>query len=360
MSTIRRLTISAIRNILQLDITPSPTINVIYGENGSGKTSVLEAIHLLASGRSFRTSKLIPVINNEQEEAIVFAELEGGSQIGLSKSRRKNHELRFRSERQRNWENVARELPVQILDSNSFLLLEGGPKSRRQFLDWGVFHVEQSFVANWRRTRKSIANRNLVLKHRSPDYGQIAAWDSELCQAANEVHNARRKYFAAFLPLFGDIYRKIGGEKAELLEIGYERGWDGDKELGDVLLENREIDARYGATQSGPHRADLLFRIRRSKAVEILSRGEQKTLVSAMKIAQGVLLSRARNRGCIFLVDDLPSELDRDNRAAVFQQLVEMGGQIFVTCVEVSALLDSLSAMPKVAKFHVKHGTITA
>ncbi len=360
MSIIRRLTVSDMRNIHQLDIEPSSTINVLHGENGSGKTSVLEAIHLLASGRSFRTNKLIPLINSQEEEVIVFAELEGGNQIGLSKSRRHNHELKFQSEKQRNWENVARELPVQILNSNSFLLLEGGPKSRRQFLDWGAFHVKQSFVANWRRTRKSIANRNLLLKHGSPDYGEIAAWDSDLCQSANDVHNARLEYFGSFLPLFEDIYRNMGGADAELLEICYERGWDSDKELADVLLENRGIDARYGATQSGPHRADLLFRIRSSKAVEILSRGQQKILVSAMKIAQGVLLSRAQNRNCIFLVDDLPSELDSDNRAAVFQQLFEMRGQVFVTCMEVSAILDSLSACSNVAKFHMERGTITA
>ncbi len=314
---------------------------------------------MLASGRSFRTAKLDPLINSENEEAVIFAELGDGNQIGLSKSRRQNHQLKYRSEKQRNWENVARELPVQILDANSFLLLEGGPKSRRQFLDWGVFHVEQSFVANWRRTKKSIANRNLLLKNRNPDFSQIAAWDSELCQSANEVDAARNNYFKLFLPLFIDVYRSMDGADAELLEIGYERGWDEDKDIEEVLRENREIDARYGATQNGPHRADLTFGIRRNKAVEILSRGQQKILVSAMKIAQGVLLSQALHRNCIFLVDDLPAELDRENRAAVFRQLAELGGQIFVSCVELPAILDCLSNSPNVTTFHVERGTIT-
>ncbi len=360
MSIIEKLSVTAVRNIEGLDFEPIPTVNILHGENGSGKTSILESIHLLASGRSFRTSKLEPLINSEQEQAVVFARLGDGKEIGLSKSRRQKHQLKFRAEKQSNWENIARELPCQILDSNSFLLLEGGPKSRRQFLDWGVFHVEHSFVENWRRTKKSIANRNLLLKHRTPDLRQIAAWDSELCLAAGEVDKAREQYFKAFLPLFLELYGKMNGAEVDSLEVDYDRGWDTDTDLADVLVDNRSIDMRYGATQSGPHRADLNFRIGRSRAVDILSRGQQKILVSTMKIAQGLLLSQALDRNCIFLVDDLPSELDRDNRTAILSQLVSMGGQIFITCVEISGILDSLVGEPKLATFHVERGTITA
>ena len=360
MSIIQKLNVSAVRNIQALDIEPAPTVNIIYGENGSGKTSILESIHLLASGRSFRTIKLDPLINSELDEAVVFARLSDGKEIGLRKSRRQNHQLRFRSENQRNWENVARELPVQILDSNSFLLLEGGPKSRRQFLDWGVFHVEQAFVDNWRRTKKSLANRNLLLKQRVPDNEQIAAWDSELCQAAREVDRAREAYFQLFLPLFMKVYKDMNGVELDRLVIDYDRGWDAEKDISEVLIDNRGIDARYGATQNGPHRADLVFRVARSKAVDVLSRGQQKILVSSMKIAQGLLLSESLERKCIFLVDDLPAELDRDNREAVLGQLHSMGGQVFITCVELASVLDSLRDQPKLAKFHVERGTIRA
>lgn len=360
MSIIEKLSVTAVRNIEGLNFEPISTVNILHGENGSGKTSILESIHLLASGRSFRTSKLEPLINSDRDEAIVFARLSDGKEVGLSKTRRQKHLLKFRSEKQANWENVARELPCQILDSNSFLLLEGGPRSRRQFLDWGVFHVEHGFVENWRRTKKSIANRNLLLKQRSPDRSQIAAWDSELCLAAKEVHRGRNEYFQRFLPLFMKLYRDMNGAEADTLKIWYDRGWEVDRELEDVLSENRDIDIRYGATQSGPHRADLMFKIGRSKAVDILSRGQQKILVSTMKIAQGVLLSQALDRKCIFLVDDLPSELDHDNRAAILSQLLSMGGQIFITCVEIAGILDSLPGQPKLATFHVERGTITA
>jgi len=360
MSTIAKLNISHIRNIAQAQIEPTGTINLFYGENGSGKTSVLEAIHLLGTGRSFRSSKLVPVISHEEDEAIIFAELHQGSQIGLIKSRRKKHQLKLSKETQKNWENVARELPVQILDSNSFLLLEGGPKSRRRFLDWGVFHVEPTFVHSWRRSRKSIANRNLLLKQSRLDEGQLRAWDEELSISAKEVDSAREKYFESFLPLFWKTYKSLSGSHSDELEISYDRGWGFDQDLSDVLLINRMIDARYGATQSGPHRADISLMLGKSKAVEILSRGQQKILVSALKIAQGGLLTQALDRQCIYLVDDLPSELDRDNRAAVFAQLLALGGQMFITCVDLSAVMDCIPQPPEIATFHVERGIITA
>lgn len=360
MSVIQRLNVSGVRNIHQLNIEPSAAVNILYGENGSGKTSVLESVHLLAIGRSFRTNKIDLLINDKEDKAVVFAALEDGSEVGLSKTRRQGHQLKLCSEKQRNWENVARELPVQTLNSSSFLLLEGGPKPRRQFLDWGVFHVEQGFTKSWRRTKKSIANRNLLLKNRKPDWGQINAWDSELAQAAHEVDAARNRYFDSFVPLFIETYKDMGGADADLLEISYDRGWDTEKPLSEVLVENQEVDSRYGATQNGPHRADLLFKVKQAKAVDILSRGQQKILVSAMKIVQGVLLSRALNRECIFLIDDLPSELDLKNRTAVLRRLLDLGGQVFITCVEISAVLDALPAASKMTKFHVERGTITA
>jgi len=360
MSTIERLSICAVRNIQRIDFDPSPTINVLYGENGSGKTSILESIYLLSSGRSFRTSKLDPLISTDQSEAVVYASMSDGKDIGLSKSRKQRHYLKFCAENQSSWENVARELPCQILDSNSFLLLEGGPKSRRQFLDWGVFHVEHSFVENWRRVKKSIANRNHLLKSSKPDMAQIAAWDSELCMAAEEVDLARRDYFSKFILLFDELYQRMGGDYSGAIDIEYHRGWHAEIDLQSVLEESRSMDLRYGATQNGPHRADLYFRVGSMKAVDLLSRGQQKILVSAMKMAQGLLLSQALDRNCVFLVDDLPSELDRENRTAILSQLISLGGQIFVTCVEISAILDSLPKEPKLATFHVERGTITA
>lgn len=360
MSEILKLNITSLRNIVALSIQLSPHVNLLYGENGSGKTSFLESVHLLASGHSFRSSKIDPLINSESDELVIYAELSNNQQIGLSKSRKRSHQLRLQNEKQRNWENVARQLPVQIMDSNSFLLLEGGPSVRRRFLDWGVFHVEPSFVANWRKTRKCVANRNLLLKSRRLDESQLAVWDHELVEAANSVDTARKSYFERFLPIFSQVYESLGGGFPGELELNYERGWDRSRDLDQILADNLSTDMKYGATQNGPHRADITVEASGIKAIEILSRGQQKMLVSAMKLAQGKLLSESLDKQCIYLVDDLPAELDQDNRMRVFDQLLTLGGQIFVTCVGLDSMESCLSKSPEMAKFHVEHGIIAA
>lgn len=359
MSEIIRLSITEVRNIKSCDIRPTPTVNVLYGENGSGKTSVLESIHVLASGKSFRSSRIDLLINHEADLAVMYAELRNGYHVGLSKARRQSHQLRFKDQLQTNWENVARELPVQLLDSNSFLLLEGGPRSRRRYLDWGVFHVEQNFIGSWRRSRKCIANRNVLLRQKPLDSRQLQAWDLELSTAAEEVDVYRRRYFEMLLPRFTEVYNALEGAFPDALTIHYDRGWESDRDLADLLGATLSLDLKYGATQNGPHRAELDIRVGRNRAVDVLSRGQQKVLVCALKIAQGDLLSSALSRSCIYLVDDLPAELDRQNRSAILRELLRQGGQLFLTCVEQHALKSSLPEGLEPTMFHVERGTIT-
>ncbi|MEX0619649.1 MAG: DNA replication/repair protein RecF [Pseudohongiellaceae bacterium] len=356
MASLQRLNISHVRNIGEATIQPSPAINILHGANGSGKTSVLEAVHLLACGRSFRGVKIEPVIQHDKPSCTIFADLRGDIKMGLTRFRNQRHELKLHGTRQSNWEQVARLLPVQVLDSNAFALLEGGPRVRRSFLDWGVFHVERSFVQNWRATRKCLANRNLLLKE-GGDRSQIAAWDTELCRAATAVDAARQAYFDEYLPVLSEVV----GQLVDLpdLSLRYHRGWEGNP-LDEVLLRHAASDSKYGATQYGPHRADIVVKSGKLAAVEILSRGQQKLLVSAMKIAQGKLLSSAVNQDCIFLIDDLPSELDQANRHKVCNLLQALKSQLFLTCVDPSSLQDCWDEKVKFAKFHVEHGKITA
>jgi len=358
MSIITKLEVSAIRNLKAVEVTPTKGVNLIYGSNGSGKTSILEAIHLLATGKSFRNVKVDPIIQSGVETSIVFAELDGTTAIGLNKSRQKKQILKLQGSNQPNWIEVARLMPILVVDSNTFLLLEGSPKVRRSFLDWGVFHVEPAFIDYWRDSRKCIANRNLLLKQSRLDGGQLSVWDAELCRAAQAVDLARQRYFDRFVPVFRETYSKLAD--ADELSLRYFRGWDKGRELTEVLFENRSIDQKYGATQAGPHRADIKVKVGGLNAADILSRGQQKLLVAALKISQGVLLCEAVENSCIFLVDDLPAELDSANRASVLCALEGLGGQLFVTSVDEKSLESCWPADTFVEKFHVEHGTIKA
>lgn len=367
MSRVEKLTVTGLRNLVDIAIDVSPRLNIFHGENGSGKTSLLEGIHLLSSGRSFRSAKLDPLITHGKDEAVIFSQLTDGLRIGLSKSRRRRHLLRLQDETQKNWESVARSLPLQIIDSTAFQLLEGGPKARRRFLDWGVFHVEHSFLTAWRDSRKCLANRNALLKATRLDRPQLEAWDQEFVVASVKVDAQRGAYLDRFLPVFKEVYAQLEGSHVDSFEIRYDRGWAEGANLDAELVRTLEVDRRYGSTQLGPQRADILLLLDRTPAVEVLSRGQQKILVSALKIAQGRLLSESLGVECLYLIDDLPSELDPENRARVFSTLLSLDSQLFVTCVELESLAlaseGSLFAaldLSEIAQFHVEHGRITA
>ncbi len=357
MSVISRLNVLNVRNLSDIKLVPAESLNLIFGDNGSGKTSLLEAIHLLGLGRSFRSQKLNSIIQYDKEDCVVFCELAEGVSIGLKKSRRQGHQLRLMGEKQRNWADAARHLPVQILNSESFMLLEGSSKVRRRYLDWGVFHVEQDFVGAWRKAAKCLAHRNLLLKQKNFDREQLEAWDVELCRLSESIDRSRRDYFSALCPALLETVARLIDIPG--LSLQYSRGWDDSADLGSVLKSGIFKDLKYGATQYGPHRADISVKIGRNDAVEVLSRGQQKLLVSAMKIAQGALLSRLLGVKSVYLLDDLPSELDLANRKRVCLLLHELECQVFMTCVDPAELERSWPAGLLPRKFHVEHGKIS-
>ncbi len=358
MSALARLEVSSFRNIEQIKLNLSRQLNLVFGLNGSGKTSVLEAINLLATGRSFRSSLVDPLIMEGQTTATVFAQTEDHKSIGLSRPRKQKHQLKLNGVNQTNWDDVARELPVQVLDAGAFQLLEGGPKARRRFMDWGVFHVEPGFLEQWRRVRKCLSHRNRLLKLARVPESELQAWDSELVESSNKVHQHRQIYLGHLLPLFRETYEEVFGQPSDKLSINYLCGWDTGSDLGSLLASNRVQDIKYGSTQLGPHRADIAIKIGNRKALEILSRGQQKLLICALKFTQGRLLAEAVSRTCTYLVDDLPAELDSNNRQLVLDYLAQSGGQVFVTSVEEDALNFGASGVVDVAKFHVERGII--
>ncbi len=258
MSTFKRLEVSQFRNIEKLTLTADDRINLLYGANGSGKTSILEAIHVLAIGKSFRSNRTAPLIRHDAEKLTVFAGLTGGAVVGLEKHRRQKPVLKLQGHKQQNWVEVARLLPVQVLDSTTFRLLEGSPGERRRFLDWGVFHVEPSFIESWRSSRKCIANRNFLLKSRQSDISQLRAWNLKLARDSEQVDKARFRYFQQFLPVFTRVLGEITSIRDISLE--YRRGWDQAQDLLEILEKNEKQDIKYGTTQSGPHRADIIVR----------------------------------------------------------------------------------------------------
>lgn len=360
MPALNRLNISAVRNLGFQTLEPLPGFNLVYGDNGSGKTSLLEAIHLLSTGRSFRTHQQRPLIQEGEREAVVHGELADGSSLGIRKSLREPVLVKINGNRAEGVSRLARQFPVQVLHAESFALLEGGPGERRAFLDWGVFHVKPSFMEAWRRARRAVLNRNALLKQQAPA-AELEPWSRELAEQGTVIDELRRAYLADYqssiLSSVGALLQAVlGGE----ISLDYACGWDAERGLLAQLTGQMERERKVGHTLYGPHRAEVRVLLDGRDCAATLSRGQTKILVSALKVAQARHLQECAAVDSVFLVDDLPSELDRGNQERVVELLGGLGCQVFLTAVDpaLAALLPGAGAAES-GLFHVKHGKIS-
>ena len=358
---IRRLRVQSFRRFEDVELLPEPGFNLLTGDNGSGKTTVLEALHLLAHGRSFRGRVRDGLIRRNDPALSVFVEWQAGAghvhRAGLRHAGA-DWEARLDEAAVSHLGELCEALAVVSFEPGSHALIDGSSEGRRRYLDWGVFHVEPRFLQAWQRLQKALRQRNSWLRHGKLDAASQAAWDRELCLASDELDGYRRAYIQALKPVFEQVL----GELVEIegLTLSYYRGWDKDKSLADVLAATLPRDQQLGHTQAGPQRADLRLRLGVNNAAEILSRGQQKLVVCALRIAQGHLLNQAKQGQCIYLVDDLPSELDEQHRQALCRLLDDLQCQVFITCVDHEYLKDGWRTDTPVAMFHVEHGVITA
>lgn len=346
---LQRLRIQNLRNLEAVDIAPAPALNLFFGANASGKTSLLEAIYLLSRGRSFRSRRFERVVRQGSDRYSVFGRVAHQGRTVAAAIERSNDALRIRVDGQdlNSLAALSALLPVQILHPNSHKLLEEGPQHRRRFLDWGVFHVEHGFYEHWQRYQRALRQRNAALRHGGP----AEVWEAELSHTGTALDQLRRHYLTELAPIVGTMATDLLDSSS--LAMDYAQGWSNDRTLAEALEQSRGKDRDWGFTAPGPHRADLKIRLDGVAATEKASRGQQKLLVSALVCAQTVLFQRRTGRRPILLVDDLPAELDRARRDQFSAQLEGLSAQVFVTAIEREAL-----AFRHVQAFHVEHGAV--
>ena len=363
---LRSFSVSGFRNFEASALKELGAVNLFYGENGSGKTSLLEAIYCLGSSRSFRTRKWQSLIRSGSEQFLLRAELDReGTPERLGIQRRKGEKVplvKFRGEVLRSAGELAGVLPLQLIDSAAFQLLEGPPELRRQWLDWGVFHVEQQrFVQSWKRYRKALQQRNALLRNPGTSPGALAPWTDELVRSGEVVHILRQAQFERLVPLIQAVYEDInrGASAAVSLSYHYAPGWDAkESSLAERLASALPTDRELGYTRYGPHRADVRIKAGTQPALEVLSRGQLKTAICCIRIAQAKLLAQYGIKS-VFLIDDLAAELDSHRRRQLTQALLAMEMQLFFTSIQPADLADCFEGLPPQAlkKFHVKHGS---
>lgn len=351
------LHIDNFRNFGHNQIEFNSSCNLFYGNNGSGKTSILEAIYYLILGRSFRSHLLRRITKYQTDGFRLFGKINQQHNIipvGIERSLTNSKRIRISGEDVASVIEITKLLPLQLLNQNSYSLLDGGPKIRRQFIDWGLFHVEQNFLTLWRRTERVIEQRNAAIRSGSSK-DHIRAWDGELSELGVKIHQLREQYIAGLLPIIATILQQLLQNIA--IDIRYFAGWNIESSLTEILANNITSDLSVGYTTAGPHRADLRITVNKVPVKDALSRGQQKLLAYGMQIAQGILLKNLTSKNCIYLIDDLPAELDEQKRSLIAGILLDLDSQIFVTGLSSQNLADFVDTQ-SYSMFHVEHGVI--
>lgn len=347
------------RNLEHVSIQPGHNINLFYGQNGSGKTSLLEAIYYLGLGRSFRTRHVSRIINHDSSRLSIFCQLseQMGSPtlpIGIERSKDPSSlVIKIGGKLASSLIEIAQLLPIQLMNADSHLLLTSGPLVRRQYLDWGVFHVEPSFYGYWQRANRILKQRNAGLK-RAHRYTDISLWDEELETIAMELNLYRETYVESLTPILQALLKQLL-ERQDIV-LTYQPGWDTKLALKEIHHQAFERDKQLGYTQQGPHRADLQLKIKGVGVQDILSQGQLKLAAYSLRLAQGQFLYDKTQKHCLFLIDDLPSELDPVKRQLVATIIQGMKAQLFITGIEIEALTNLLTTNSKT--FHVEHGQV--
>lgn len=320
------LKIHHLRNILFSSLRLNSRFNFIFGGNGSGKTSLLEAFYLLSCGHSFRTREISPIISHQERIMTVFGRGADQETISIQKSYLTPTQIKLNNQFCSYTSQLAYALPCQVFYSDIFQIIDSASSTRRNLLDWGLFHVKHDYFSLWKEYKKILKQRNALLK-KQVSYNQFIPWDKQMSDFAKKLHQLREEYFSSWEKEFLNVLQQLGEFNCK---ITYYKGWDKKdtgKELDQILMEHFVHDKQKLYTQYGPHQADIIIEAHHGKAKHYLSRGQQKIILIALKLAQGNLITQ----DCLYLIDDLDAELDWTYQERIMSYLQKRKGQYVIT-----------------------------
>lgn len=358
---LRKFQCQGVRNILPTQIELSSGLNIFYGINGAGKSSILEAISLLTSGRSFRTSKIEFVTNKNAPDFSVFGETESSMRLGLGFNKAdKKKTIKINGDVSKALSKLSIIYPTQVLSPESYHLIDAGPGERRKYLDWCLFHVEHRYHESWKSYSQILKQRNALLRSSGGvvDSRSIEPWDSQLIQTATVITKQRRNILKTLENQLSEIVEELNLDFARSIKIDYYPGYTDD--FADRLKTNLRGDFESGFTKAGPHKADLRIKVEGKLARDYLSRGQKKVLINALYLAQTSLLKKLVSKDSLFVIDDFTSELDANNQQALLKTLLAQNNvQIILSCLQLESLNWLKTGYNRAHMFHVEHGEIT-
>lgn len=349
---IESLALSSFRNYGQLDISFSPGINILYGDNAQGKTNILEAIYLCATTKSHRGSRDREMIMFGQEEAHIRSFYRDGDvsrriDIHLRKGKVKGAALDGIPVR-RSGELIGN-IHVVCFSPEDLDVIKAGPAVRRRFMDMEMCQLDKVYLHDVSAYNRVINQRNELLRqiYRDPSLdATLDVWDAQLVTYGRSVIKAREKFVRELSEKLGPVHDKLSGGR-EKLELLYAPDTNAD-ELEEKLFSHREADKRLKISTVGPHRDDLIFNISGNDARVFGSQGQQRTAALSLKLSELELVRQHTGSMPVLLLDDVLSELDRNRQKYLMDLIKET--QTIVTCTGMEEFITNSVEADKIYK----------
>jgi DNA replication and repair protein RecF len=350
---------SNLRCLSEFELAPVSGVNFLIGANGAGKTSIIEAIHVLGYGRSFRSRIRDGLIKHTQEQLQITVRWLDSKNTAHQAGIQHNGNI---WQARVDTENIAQlgqfcaQFPILSFEPGSHELISGSSDVRRRFVDWALFHVEPNFFTQWRRFNRALKQRNALLKL-NPSNQDLQPWDEEFSESGELIAQYRQNYLDRLLAQLNPIVLAFLPECGEL-QLNYNPGWRKEQlSLLDALRINRERDRQAGFSMTGPHRADWSPVFDQYLSKEHFSRGQAKLLALSCLLAQAQHYQQQKQYWPILCFDDIASELDENHLNHVLCLLANTKAQIWITGTEYLPVYQTL--FPNQKLFHVKHGMLS-
>lgn len=340
---INEIKIENFRNIGFTSLFPDKGINVIYGENGQGKTNILEAIWLFTGCKSFRTSKDTELVNFDSENAKISIEFE-------TELRKNTASVFIDKKRQAALNGVLLTSPRELIGKYYSVvfspvhlsLIKEGPLNRRKFIDTAISQIDGTYAKKLTYYNHLVNQKNALLKNAAEDsslIGTFDVWDEKIAEAGSAVIKSRINYIKMLETAAKSVYSGISGEK-EKLNITYASNIRyGSEDIQDIkenfyknLLKNRSNDLYLKSTSCGPHRDDIEIFIKGISARKFGSQGQQRSASLALKFAEAEIIKNIKGENPVILLDDVMSELDLTRQNYILNKIENT--QVFITCCE--------------------------
>lgn len=321
MSRITRLSVQHVRRHEQLAVAVSDHVTLITGLNGSGKTSLLEALYIALQGSSFKGGDSDVLRRGDDWWRIDIGYDDDLTRVVKFDSTRTTGRKQFQVDGRTMYRLLPKyKYPIVLFEPDDLRLLHGSPARRRQFIDRFITQLDPLYVVALRKYERALKQRNNLLKRAETSSDELFVWNVALAEHGAYLIEERVRFIEELNAALGDTYRQIAGtDDIVTMHYSYTRIDNIKQKLLAELHAHSERDQILGFTSVGPHRHDVLFEFNHSPALAVASRGEVRSVVLALKFIEITLIERLTGLSPLVLLDDVFSELDETRQAALMR-----------------------------------------